>query len=216
MTNTESSVLETIETNSVFPHRLLKHCQSYGVSKLIHLSTDCVFSGNRGHYTEGDTPDSTDLYGQSKSLGEIPNIPKVLTLRTSFIGKELQTKKGLLEWILAQKGKRAQGFVNVKWNGVSTLQLSKTISKIIMEFPDLKGLYHIASPHEVNKWWILDQLNTRLNLDIDLECSLSPTSFMTLDPSKFLDSTGIRIPDWYIMMEDLVEDLYESYNYPRN
>ncbi|MBD3307916.1 sugar nucleotide-binding protein, partial [candidate division KSB3 bacterium] len=130
--------LTSISINALFPHRLAQICRA-AQSRLIHVSTDCVFSGRQGHYTEEDFPDPIDLYGRTKLLGEI-TYPGCLTLRTSMIGRELSTQHGLIEWFLSQRGKAIQGYTRAIYSGLTTQALAELLGKIIAEFPDLDGL----------------------------------------------------------------------------
>ncbi len=141
-----------LSINSLFPHRLARLCQA-ARSRLIHVSTDCVFSGKKGNYTESDFPDADDLYGRSKLLGEVQG-PGCLTLRTSIIGRELHTKQGLIEWFLSNEGKTVTGYRNAIFSGLTTQALSDLIARLILEFPDLEGLWHVAAV-PINKFDLL-------------------------------------------------------------
>jgi dTDP-4-dehydrorhamnose reductase len=133
----------TAEINGLLPHVLAQACT--GVSaRLIHLSTDCVFSGRRGSYEELDIPDPIDFYGRSKLLGEVVADPH-LTLRTSIIGPELTGKASLVEWFLGQRGKTVRGFRKAIYSGLPTVEMSSVIGDIIVSHPDLTGLWHVAS-----------------------------------------------------------------------
>ena len=144
----------TIELNSLFPQNLNLICKKIG-ARLIQFSTDCVFSGYKGNYTEYDYPDANDIYGRSKLLGEI-NDKNCLTIRTSFIGHELVNKWGLLSWFLYQK-KVVKGFKNVIYSGITTLEIAKIINNFILPNNSLNGLYHISS-RPIDKFSLLKMI----------------------------------------------------------
>jgi dTDP-4-dehydrorhamnose reductase len=147
----ETHVMEAIQVNSLLPHTLVEIVDEYG-GKLIHISTDCVFSGDRGRYAEADIKDGTNVYSKSKALGEIEDLPH-LTVRTSIIGPELKMNGiGLLHWFLQQSGK-IYGYQNVYWNGVTTLELAKAIQSFIKD--DVSGLYHLSSVQRISKYELL-------------------------------------------------------------
>jgi dTDP-4-dehydrorhamnose reductase len=139
------------QVNSLLPHQLAKFTERYQ-GKLIHISTDCVFSGKKGDYTENDIPDGTSIYAQSKQLGEIIS-DKHLTIRTSIIGPELKDNGiGLFLWFMNQSGK-IKGYQNVWWNGVTTLELAKAIETMIKH--DITGLFHLSSGKKISKFMLL-------------------------------------------------------------
>lgn len=139
------------QVNSLLPHQLVKLTERYQ-GKLIHVSTDCVFSGSKGNYTEDDIPDGISVYAQSKQLGEIVN-DKHLTIRTSIIGPELKENGiGLFLWFMQQKGV-IKGYEKVWWNGVTTLELAKAIEVMIKQ--DITGLYHLGSKEKISKFELL-------------------------------------------------------------
>jgi dTDP-4-dehydrorhamnose reductase len=147
----ETHVMEAIQVNSLLPHSLKEMINDCG-GKLIHISTDCVFSGGKGRYSEKDTKDGTTIYSKSKSLGEI-EAPPHLTVRTSIIGPELKKDGiGLLHWFLQQKG-TINGYQNVFWNGVTTLELAKAIQAFITD--NVSGLYHLSVDQRISKYELL-------------------------------------------------------------
>ncbi|MBE0650618.1 MAG: SDR family oxidoreductase [Bacteroidales bacterium] len=147
----ESDPSNAIRLNSYLPHRLAKILrQSNG--KLIHISTDCVFSGKKGGYTENDFRDADDIYGRSKALGEVINQTDV-TLRTSIIGPELHGKGvGLFHWFMQQEGE-INGFTQMIWGGVTTLELAKVIDATIEQ--NIRGLIHVTNGNPISKYKIL-------------------------------------------------------------
>ena len=150
--------------NSLFPRQLAKVCKSRGV-KLIHITTDCVFSGKDGGYIESDEHDCLDFYGKTKSLGE----PKedCMVIRTSIIGEEIHKDASLISWVKSMKGKTINGFTNHTWNGVTTKQYAKVCEKIIKEDLYKEGLYHVCS-NSVTKHELVSIINERFDLEIDI------------------------------------------------
>lgn len=158
-------VEEVVVVNAVFPHQLARLCVT--ADKLFfHITTDCVFSGRRGGYTEEDMPDAGDLYGLTKAAGETR---EGMTLRTSFVGEEKATQQFLLEWARSQKGKSIPGFVNQKWNGITTLYLAQIIERIVAEGLYRQGIFHIFSPEKVTKYKLLNLLNKVYDLGIKVQ-----------------------------------------------
>ena len=142
---------DAIFLNAYFPH-LLKKISDEIDAKLIHISTDCVFSGEKGNYLETDFRDADDIYGRSKALGEIIN-NKDATIRTSIIGPELKVDgEGLFHWFMMQKGE-VKGFRSAIWSGVTTLELAKAIDKVIEN--NLSGLIHLTNGESIDKFTLL-------------------------------------------------------------
>ncbi len=153
-----------IYTNAVFPHQLALWCELTD-TKLIHITTDCVFTGDKGRYVENDPHDCSDVYGQSKSLGE-PN--SVMNLRTSIIGPEVGgRKRSLLEWIKSQDGKSINGYTNHLWNGLTTLELARCIEDIMLDELWTPGIFHIFSS-DVSKHTLIEEVAHQYALDIDI------------------------------------------------
>ncbi len=152
--------------NSVFPWDLAKWCDRRG-SKLIHISTDCVYTGNKGSaYTESDSHDALDDYGKSKSLGE--PIRECMVIRTSIIGEEIHKNASLIEWARSQKGKSVKGFTNHYWNGITTNQYAKVCQQIIENDLWEKGLFHVHSKDIVNKLQMLEYFNEKFYLNLEI------------------------------------------------
>ncbi len=195
--------VKTIYVNSLFPHLLARDCLRLGI-RLIHLSTDCVFSGKKGDYNESDQPDPTDFYGVSKWIGE-PSTEKVLVIRTSMLGPELEKRQGLLEWFLAQRGKTIRGFTNAIFSGFYTRSLAALILEIASQ-SSISGLRHLSSD-PISKYTLLEKIREACRLPIEIV----PDGNVRLDRS--LDSTLIRseghleMPSWDGMIELLVRDL---------
>ena len=199
----------TIQVNSLFPHQVAQLSKDYG-ARLIHLSTDCVFSGRKGMYAENDIPDPTDLYGRSKLLGEVTQ-QGCLTVRTSMIGREVTKKVGLLEWFLSKDGQRIDGFVNVIFSGLSTIALARIILRLCADSKNLSGLYHVSSD-PINKYELLARLRDKLSLSTDIKATKHPHSDRSLDSSKFWLETGLPKPVWEDMLDELATDVaqYQS------
>jgi len=155
-----------IYLNSYLPHQLVTLQRKHG-GKLIHISTDCVFSGSKGYYIETDFKDARDIYGLSKALGEVDNDID-LTFRTSIIGPELKENgEGLFHWFMSQKG-TIKGYTNAFWSGVTTLELAKAIDKAIDQ--NLSGLYHLTAGYRISKFNLLSLFKEVWNrTDIELE-----------------------------------------------
>ncbi|MGB9152051.1 MAG: SDR family oxidoreductase, partial [Alphaproteobacteria bacterium] len=143
--------LYAVPLNTMLPHRLASLCQIVG-ARLIHISTDCVFSGAKGNYLETDFPDADDLYGRSKLLGEV-DYPHTVTLRTSIIGHEMAGRRSLLNWFLSQSGS-VKGFTRAVFSGLPTIELSRVVRDYVLPRPELHGLYHVAAK-PINKYDLL-------------------------------------------------------------
>ena len=182
------NVVETLTVNSIFPHRLAQIATKYR-SRLICISTDCVFSGEKGNYTERDVPDALDLYGMSKNLGEVVT-DGCLTIRTSIIGREIITHHSLVEWFLANNGKSVKGYTKAIFSGFTTLALGEILAAVIRDHPSLSGLYHVSS-EPITKFDLLQLIKTAYDLDIELEPSDEVKIDRSLDSTKFREATGI-------------------------
>jgi len=195
--------LQSIAINALFPHQLAKICRDNGI-RLIHLSTDCVFSGQKGHYTEEDPSDAEDLYGKTKFLGEI-DYPGCLTIRTSIIGREIGTSHGLIEWFFSQEGKTVFGYKKAIFSGFTTLALSEIISKIISDYPDVHGVRQVASD-PISKYDLLNIVKKTYAMNIMIEPDESVINYRDLDSAKFKKDTNINLPSWETMINDMYRD----------
>ena len=195
--------VKSIAINALFPHQLAKICPERKI-RLIHISTDCVFSGKKGHYSENDPSDADDLYGKTKYLGEI-DYPNCLTIRTSIIGRELSTSHGLVEWFLSQEGKKIDGYKKAVFSGLTTIALSEIISQIISEYPDLQGVYQIASV-PISKFDLLNLIKKTYGLSITIEPDETVVNDRSLLPDKFKNQTGLTVPSWVDMIEKMHRD----------
>lgn len=204
--NARDGVL-SVEVNSLFPHMLARLCEARG-AHLVHLSTDCVFSGGKGNYAETDQPDPVDVYGFSKLLGEVIR-PRALTLRTSMIGTELARKTGLVEWFLSQRGKMIKGYRKAIFSGFTTAELARVIESLLMSHPLAAGLYHVSAA-PISKFELLSRLNDRLALDIRIEPDDAVVIDRSLDSSRFRREFGYTPPSWDEMLDPLASDIRES------
>jgi dTDP-4-dehydrorhamnose reductase len=191
--------LMNLEINATAPHRIAGLCRDAG-ARLIHLSTDCVFSGRKGMYAENDNADAEDIYGRAKFLGE-PGGPHSLTLRTSFVGRELSRKLGLLEWFLAQRGP-IRGFRRAIFSGFTTLELSRVIEMLLTRFPDASGLYHVSS-EPIDKYTLLKLLQDHFRQPVTITGDDSIVIDRSLDSSRFRRNFQYRPPEWPAMVDEL-------------
>jgi len=198
--------IPSLEINALFPHRLSLLCKDIS-ARMIHLSTDCVFSGKKGNYKESDTSDPDDLYGRTKFLGEVTE-KHCLTLRTSMIGQELSRKKNLLEWFLAQK-ETVQGYKEVIFSGFTTLELSRVIENMILNYPDASGIYHVSSD-PISKFDLLSLIKEGLKLKIEIIPDESFACDRSLDSSKFRQEFNYSPPTWEKMVEELCKGMLDT------
>jgi dTDP-4-dehydrorhamnose reductase len=192
--------LASISINSLLPHQLAGLCAATG-ARLIHLSTDCVFSGRKGMYTEADQSDAEDLYGRSKFLGEVGG-PGCLTLRTSIIGRELERGSGLLEWFARTEERRVNGFVRAIFSGVTTTELARFVARALREHQELAGLWHLAAD-PIDKFDLLLRLRAVLGIERAIVPVDEPVINRALDASRLERATGYRPPDWDTMLGEL-------------
>lgn len=196
----KEGVRKTVLINSVFPHQLEAYCAGYDI-QLIHITTDCVFSGKDGNYDEGAPHDCLDIYGKSKSLGE----PKIhaMTLRTSVIGEELHNNAGLVEWAKSQKGSIVYGYKNHLWNGVTTKTYAKICRTIIEKGLYEPGLFHVFSPEDITKLELLKKINERFQLGLKICAVDAPQSIdRTLRTIRDLNSK-LNIPSLDTQMMEM-------------
>jgi dTDP-4-dehydrorhamnose reductase len=191
-----------IRANALFPHELAAACRERG-TRLIHISTDCVFSGRKGGYTETDITDPEDVYGRSKLLGE-PATPGALTIRTSMIGREISTSHGLLEWFLSQSGGTVRGFTRAVFTGPTTPVLSRAIADVLERYASLEGLWHLgAAP--IDKHRLLVLLRDAFEVDVQIEPDDGVVIDRSLDSSRYRDATGWAAPTWEEMVAELAD-----------
>jgi dTDP-4-dehydrorhamnose reductase len=194
----------SVEVNAFFPHILSRLCDAHG-ARLVHLSTDCVFSGSKGNYAETDRPDPVDVYGFSKLLGEVDR-PRALTLRTSMIGRELRRKTGLLEWFLSQRGRMIKGYRRAIFTGFTTAELARVIERLLTAHADAAGIYHLGSA-PINKFDLLSRLNRLLQLEIDIVPDDEVACDRSLDSTRFRKAFNYTPPAWDSMLDELAGDI---------
>jgi len=187
------SVEDVLSINGIFPKNLAKLCKTLDIP-CFHITTDCVYSGSKGNYSETDLFDINDLYGLSKNAGENT---ECMTIRTSIIGEEIKNKYSLIEWARSQKGKTVSGFTNHKWNGITTLYMAQIIEEIYQLGEYKEGIYHLHSPNIVTKAELLKILNSVYKLDLTINNTVAPQkvdrSLKTINPlSKKIVSMSIQ------------------------
>ena len=196
-------VIPNLEINALLPHRLALICRAIG-ARLIHISTDCVFSGNRGHYLEDDTPDPVDIYGHSKLLGEVVQ-SGVITLRTSIIGRSLYRNSSLIDWFLHQKG-RIKGYRNAIFSGFTTKEVSRVIAMLLERYPEASGLYHLSSS-AISKHDLLVQLRDLLKRPVEIVPDDSVRINRSLDSTRFRNEFAYTPPSWERMLDELADEI---------
>lgn len=196
--------LVVLPINAMFPHRLAKLCGEHE-ARLIHISTDCVFTGQNGGYVESDDSDAKDLYGKSKYIGELTQVPHAVTLRTSIIGHELTTNYALVDWFLSQK-EQVKGYVNAIFSGLPTIELARVILDFVIPEPDLSGLYHVAAK-PVNKYELLTLIAEIYGKKIAIIPDDKLHIDRSLNATKFKEATAYVAPEW----PELVEMMHHSY-----
>lgn len=191
-----------ISINSLLPHQLALLCRLSG-ARLVHMSTDCVFSGRKGGYVEDDFSDAEDLYGRSKFIGEIHD-SHCITLRTSIIGRELSRKTGLIEWFLAQKNV-VRGFTGAIFSGFSTLEMSRIIEAVLLDFKTLHGVHHVSSD-PISKYDLLQLAKRHFNLSMEIIPHPDFLCDRSLNSDRFRKLTGYRPPNWDQMIGEMAKD----------
>jgi dTDP-4-dehydrorhamnose reductase len=202
--NNGADPIRAIGFNAMLPHQLSQICHSIG-ARLIHISTDCVFSGNKGApYLESDNPDPVDLYGRTKLLGELGDAPHELTLRTSYIGNEFEGANGLLEWFLAQNGP-ITGYTKAIYSGLPTVILADLIRDRVLYLPQLHGLYHVSSS-PISKYNLLNLVARVFGKKITINPDDHLIIDRSLDSTRFQEATGFTAPSWEQMIEKMHQD----------
>jgi dTDP-4-dehydrorhamnose reductase len=189
--------IPSIAINALWPHRLAAACRARQI-RFVHFSTDCVFSGDRGPYSETDIADARDLYGRTKFLGEVSE-PGCLTIRTSVIGHEIRGGASLLEWFLRQRRGAAKGFAGALYTGLTCNEMAVIVGRILEAFPRLEGIWQIAS-QPIDKFTLLSKINAAYDLAVDLERDESFHCDRRLNGERFVAATGIASPDWDTMI----------------
>ncbi len=195
--------LIALPINAMLPHRLARLCELAG-ARLIHISTDCVFSGRKGLYLESDLSDAEDLYGKSKYIGELHDLPHAITLRTSIIGHELGSNYALVDWFLSQEG-GVKGFTKAIFSGLPTVELARVIKDFVVPHPQLNGLYHVAAK-PIDKFRLLSLVAAQYGKAIDIRPDDALVIDRSLDGSRFREATGYVAPEW----PELIRRMYEQ------
>ncbi len=196
--------LVTLPINTLFPHRLARLCNLIG-ARVIHISTDCVFSGSKGMYTELDISDAHDLYGKSKYMGELKDYSNCVTLRTSIIGHELNSQKSLVNWFLSQN-KKVKGFNKAIFSGLPTIELAKIIRDYVIPHENLSGLYHVSA-EPIDKFSLLKIIAKIYDKNIEIEIDNKFIINRSLDSSDFMKAVGYQPPSW----KNLIKLMHESH-----
>ena len=190
-----------IQTNSVFPHHLAQIAKISN-ARLIHISTDCVFSGKVGNYSEKDIPDAEDLYGRSKLLGEVKS-PNSVTLRTSMIGHELGEGRSLVNWFLAQDG-CIKGYKKAIFSGFPTVELARVIEDFVINNSKLHGVYHISAD-PISKYELLSLVAETYGKKNKIIPDENYVIDRSLNSSLFRSLTGFAPRSWANMIETMWE-----------
>lgn len=197
---------EIIRVNSFLPHYLAEIVNLQKKIRLIHFSTDCVFSGIKGNYKETDLPDASDIYGRSKLLGEL-SCSNTLTLRTSIIGHELQTKHSLLNWFLDQK-KSVKGYKNAIFSGLTTLEIAKVLDKFIIPNKNLEGLYHLSGK-KISKYDLLNLIKKVYKQNVKININRNVKINRSLNSNSLQQITGYKPSSW----NKIIKEMFEFSNY---
>ncbi len=201
--HSSQAMANVIQANAEFPHRLAAWANPQG-ARVFHFSTDCVFDGRKGGYTESDPSNAADLYGRTKALGELSaSEGRCLTLRCSLIGRELFQHTELLEWFLQQKG-MIRGYRNALYTGVAVWVMVDLIERLIEKHPDLSGLYHVAS-QTLSKYDLLRLAKEVFGSKVEIEADDQFTCKRNLDGSRFREATGWEAPSWPEMMKGIAD-----------
>ena len=193
----------SLEVNALFPHRLAALCEAVG-ARLVHLSTDCVFSGRRGRYEESDLPDPEDLYGRTKLLGEVA-LPHALTIRTSMIGRELHGAHGLVEWMLSQRGGRIRGFRRAIFSGLTTIELARVLADVAEHHPELHGVWQLSA-EPISKYDLLRLIDGAFELGVEIEPDEAVHCDRSLDSGRFREATGYQPRPWPALIDEMRHD----------
>ena len=197
----------SIYINALFPHLVAEVCESVS-AKLLHISTDCVFTGEKGDYSEDDLSDAHDLYGRSKYLGEIANAD-ALTLRTSIIGHELFSNVSLVDWFLTQTGDSVHGFTNAVYTGFPTVTFALELARVIEQYHHLSGVYQVSS-EKISKFQLLQMVRDQYDVEIEIEPDAQFRCHRSLDSTKFRTATGFNPPTWPEMIAEMHKDYLKT------
>ena len=194
----------SIILNSALPH-FLNEWVTFNKKRLIHFSTDCVFTGSKGDYLDNDNKDAFDLYGSTKSMGEVIDSKYTITLRSSMIGSELENKTELFEWFLKQRNKIIKGFSKVIYSGITTTKMAEIVIKLIDQYPNLSGIYNISSK-PISKFELLKLWNEYFDINANIEIDNSYISNKNLISDNFYKTISMEQPDWVELSNQLKID----------
>lgn len=206
--------LMTITINAQLPHRISMIARA-AKARMIQLSTDCVFSGTKGNYSEDDPSDATDLYGRTKFLGEV-EYPHCITLRTSFLGHELKTEFALIDWLLSQTG-TTKGYTRAIYSGLPTVEIVKVITDYVIPNEKLSGLYHVSST-PISKFDLLNMIKVAYRKQVAIEAFDGFSIDRSLNSERFRQATGYKAPTWESMIDEMYadfmrDDCYANHSY---
>lgn len=189
--------LESIPINSLLPDRLARPCSAAG-ARSVHMSTDWVFRGDKGMYTEHDAPDANDLYGRSKLLGEV-DYPNAVTHRTSILGRELDRHQSLVGWFLNQQGE-AKGYARAIFSGLPTVEIARALRYHVIPREDLRGVWHVSA-EPIDKYSLLNLVAENYGKGIALRPDGSLRIDRSLDSTRFRQVTGSNPKPWPELVE---------------
>ncbi len=193
--------IPSITINALLPHKVAEICAELN-SRLVLFSTDCVFSGQKGFYTEEDVADAADMYGRTKLLGEVSDSPRVVTLRSSIIGRELRTAHSLIDWFLAQRSRRIGGYRRAIYSGFTTIEMCRIVDLILTGYPRLCGLWHVSS-EPISKHDLLLLARLKFGVDVEIVPDDVFVANRSLNSARFKAETGYEAPSWERMMDEL-------------
>lgn len=185
--------LVALPLNAMFPHRLARLCGLLG-ARVVHISTDCVFDGKKGNYLESDLSNAEDLYGKSKYMGELHDYPHAITLRTSIIGHELDSRHSLVDWFLSQEGE-VKGFSKAIFSGLPTVELARVVEHYVLPKPELHGLYHVAA-EPISKLDLLTLVAREYGKNIRIVADAQLVIDRSLNGVRFKEASGYTAPAW--------------------
>jgi len=194
----------SIRTNSLFPHEVAEMCSDTG-ARFVHVSTDCVFTGDTGGYTEDDVPDAADLYGRSKLLGEVADVPGAVTVRTSIVGWEVRRPTGVLEWYAGNRGGRIAGFTKAVFSGLATTDLIDVFERLCTEWRDVDGLWQVSTD-PISKYDLLTMLDGALGWGTEIVPQDEPVIDRSLSSARFRARTGWEPRPWADIVARLAEE----------
>lgn len=202
-----SDPLISISVNALFPHQLAEYTKNKNI-RIIHMSTDCIFDGKKGFYSENDESNPFDLYSKTKELGELIHYDHALTIRTSMIGPELKVKKSLFEWFKQQIGP-IKGYSHAIFSGFPTIEIYSILKNFIIPNKTLKGVYHVSSA-PISKFDLLNKINSVFLTKIQIEDDSSFLCDRSLDSKRFQKETNYAPPGWDELILKMYNDINEN------